>query len=255
MTRSLPPELIDLIIDHLCDQRATLKACCLVSRSWVPWARRHLFSHVEFDSDGWSSDIEPWMEAFPDPLNSPAHHTRSLTISGLAAVTAATMHGHSWVRSFRYIVELVVDTRWWDDDKVSLVQLHGLSPTLKSLRVVRSSLPLPEVFNLTCSFPLLEDLSLISSRLRYQHVRDPVDSPSTSQKLTGSLLLKGDIRLTTRWLLNFPRGLHFSKISIHCPGPWLESAVNLVSRCSDTLESLCVVMSASLHCVLSSTCR
>ena len=47
-----PPEIFDLIIDHLQDEPITLKACCLVSKSWVPRSRMHIFAHVEFDPVG-----------------------------------------------------------------------------------------------------------------------------------------------------------------------------------------------------------
>jgi hypothetical protein len=42
----LPPELIDEIIKLLRQDRAALRACALVCRSWVPASRRYLFKHV-----------------------------------------------------------------------------------------------------------------------------------------------------------------------------------------------------------------
>ena len=48
MSCTLPPEILDLIIDHLHDEPATLKTCCVVSKSWVPRTRKHLFALVEF---------------------------------------------------------------------------------------------------------------------------------------------------------------------------------------------------------------
>ena len=180
------------------------------------------------------------METFPDPFSSPAHHTRSLVISGLTAVTAVTTHGLAWARSFHSITTLTVDTHWWDDGEVSLSRLHGLSPTLTSLFVHRSSLPLSEAFNLTCSFPLLEDLSLCSFFPKRRHLTDEKNVPPTSPKLTGSLLLKGDTISMTRRLLNLPGGLRFSKITMGCSDAYLELVVDLVWRCSDTLESLCL---------------
>jgi len=48
MSRSLPPEILDLIVDHLHDEPTALKACCLVSKSWVPRTWNHLFALVEF---------------------------------------------------------------------------------------------------------------------------------------------------------------------------------------------------------------
>ena len=48
MSISLPPEIFDLIVEHLREERTTLKVCCVVAKSWVPRARRHLFTRVEF---------------------------------------------------------------------------------------------------------------------------------------------------------------------------------------------------------------
>jgi hypothetical protein len=48
----LPPELIDLVIDALHDDRATLKICALVCRSWVYASRHHLFSHLRVSPKG-----------------------------------------------------------------------------------------------------------------------------------------------------------------------------------------------------------
>lgn len=44
-----PQELIDIIIDYLHADAATLKNCALVSRLWTPSCRVHLFRHVELD--------------------------------------------------------------------------------------------------------------------------------------------------------------------------------------------------------------
>jgi hypothetical protein len=42
----LPPELIDAIINLLCDDGGTLRTCALVCRSWIPASRHHLFSQI-----------------------------------------------------------------------------------------------------------------------------------------------------------------------------------------------------------------
>ncbi|KAF5392635.1 hypothetical protein D9757_002164 [Collybiopsis confluens] len=42
----LPPEIFDLFIDQLSDSPYDLKACALVSKSWLRRARSHLFRHV-----------------------------------------------------------------------------------------------------------------------------------------------------------------------------------------------------------------
>ncbi|KAJ7156261.1 hypothetical protein C8R46DRAFT_1115533 [Mycena filopes] len=41
-----PPELVDRFIDNLHDDRHTLATCALVSKTWTPASRYHLFSRV-----------------------------------------------------------------------------------------------------------------------------------------------------------------------------------------------------------------
>ena len=226
---ALPAEILDLIIDHLHDEPDALKTCCVVSKSWVPRTRRHLFAHVEFCAQ--KSHMELWKKAFRDPSDSPAHHTRTLTIDGdpITASTDESVDG--WIRAFRNVVHLKLSSM----SRATLVQFHGISPAVRSLRL---SPPILEAFDLICSFPLLEDLSLIAL-----HPEDDVDGwnpPLTSPKLTGTLglRLRGMVHPVARRLLDFPGGLRFSKIATVFFHNDAESVTDLVSRCADTLESL-----------------
>lgn len=233
-TMSLPPEILDLIVDHLHNEPIALKACCVVSKSWVPRSRRFIFARVEFDSV--RSSIGLWTKAFPDPPNSPAHFTRSLRIHSLGVVSANVC---TWIRSFFHIEELVVNTFGWGGPYgISPVQLHGLSPTLKSLHLSRVSTPMSEILDLVCSFPLLEDLSLHSETPESHTER--WTTPPISPKLTGSLLLNGENRSIIRGLLGLPDGLRFSSIRVGCYVDDADSKMitELISKCSDTLESL-----------------
>lgn len=178
------------------------------------------------------------MQAFPNPSNSPAHHTRTLSISGVKELTVATTHAWGWVCSFRRITDLLVMTVWWDDRRVSLAQLHGLSPTLKSLCLDRSFLPLSEIFNLIHSFPLLKDLAVRTYGPSINDTWDTKGTLATSPKFTGTLQLMSAIPSVVCRLLDLPGGLHFTKIVVGCPVGDAESAMGLVSRCSGTLESL-----------------
>ena len=238
MSLSLPPEILDLIIDHLHDEPTTLRACCLVSKSWIPRARIHFFNRVEFHSTG--PTIESWTEAFPDPSNSPAHYTRSLHLNNFNTVTVAISDARPWVHSFNNIIDLQVVTVGLSDHRISFTQFHGLSPTLKSLHLFYSFALLSEVLDFICSFPLLEDLSLCSVRFRAIDNADKWNDPSTSPKFTGSLLLSGSNHIITRKLLDLPGGLRFSKIRVRYPIEECNLIQELVSACSDTLESLCV---------------
>ena len=87
--------------------------------------------------------------AFPDPSSSPGHHTRYLLISDPVAVTSPR------IRSFCHLQELTVSAIYWKDTSgASFVELHGLSPTLKSLRMITSTTPPSKILDLICSFPL-----------------------------------------------------------------------------------------------------
>ena len=230
MLCSLPPDIFDLITDHLCNDGTALHACCLASKSWIPLARRHLFAGVSFSAAGPS--LRLWMEAFPDPSNSPAHHVRRLFISQDVPPNSP------WIRSFDHVEYLDVNTLYWEGDiEASLFQFHGLSPTLKSLSLSHLYIPLWETFHFVCSFPLLEDLAL---RCDGPERDEWFTLPSTSPKFIGTLRLIDEIRSSVHGLLNLPGGLHFTKIAVSCPVIGVQSAMDLVSRCSDTLEFLCI---------------
>ena len=237
MLSSLPPEILDLIVDHLRDNPSTLKTCCLVSKSWIPRTRRHLFTHVEFKSVECSPHL--WMKTFPDPSNSPACYTRNLEFTGPDTITAATTCAFAWICHFSNIVELRMrDVSLGNSIPIPLVQLHGLSPTLKFLHLYHLSIPLSELLALICSFPLLEDIWLHSVITTGD--ADGSDIPLTSPRLTGTVSVINDIRSVVRGLLRLPHGPNFSGIAAVCRGESAEFVNDLVLRCSDTVESLVV---------------
>jgi len=233
MSRSLPPEIFDLIVDQLHYKPAALKACCLVSRSWIPRTRRHLFAHVEFDPV--RHHFASWIRSFPDPSNSPAHHTHSLTIHRFPNGTTADTNVANYFRTFHNVVHLHFKFLYWTNHESPLVPFHGFSHRVRSLRLTHTSF---EVFDLICSFPLLEDLEFVEFRPGSGTAE--WSAPSTSPKLTGSLDLRsmGGIYLAIRRLLDFPDGLHFAGITASCFDGDFESLADLASRCSGTLEYL-----------------
>ena len=238
MSSPLPPEILDLIVDFLHDDRDALKACCLASKSWVHRTRQHLFARVEFSLE---SHVKLWEETFPDPFNSPARYTRSLTIRRSRVVISVGRGVGCWIRTFSGIVRLHVDIRGNGGEEDPFATLRGLSPTLKSLRLAYgSSVPSSKIFSLVCSFPLLEDLALLSPGNNSNI--DGRNIPSTSPKLTGHLDLTmiGGIRPAVDRLLELPGGLRFSKISVSCLIEDVKPMIDLVSECSDTLESLSI---------------
>lgn len=235
---SLPPETLDIIIDNLHDEPTTLKACCLVSKSWVPRTRSHLFARVVFDGSP-GSRILRWKKTFPDPSNSPAHHTRTLFVCNLRTPTTADTDVTGWIHTFCNVIRL----EFMFVDRAALGPFYGLSSTIRSLHLSDST---AGVSDFICSFPLLEDLLLMD--LSPESGAYEWDAPSTSPKLTGFLDLRtpGVTCPVTRQLLNLPGGLRFSKIHVKFDDDTEAEAVKkLVLACSDTLESLTTLCRAS----------
>ena len=179
------------------------------------------------------------MKLFPDPSTSPVHYTRILILCDFPIPEVDVTSVLAFIHSFRYITELEIDASLWEDDgRISLASLHGLSPSLRSLSLRYEILPLSEILNLICSFPLLEDLTLNHDCIEGN--MDGWDTPSTSPKLTGSLVLNNQHLPITRALLCLPNGLHFSEITLVRPVEYANSTMELVSKCSDNLESLSI---------------
>jgi len=237
----LPPELLDLIVDLLQDSENALRNCCLVSKSWIPRTRKHLFADISFRVVG---DLKSWKETFPDPSTSPSRYTKALYVDCAHAVTAADAETGGWIAGFSRIVRLEVGDPV--SSAVSLVPFHGLSPIIKSLRVEFIAFPSSQMFDLVLSFPLLEDLTVAT---HYKSQADIFDGRSTSTVIqpqnpptfTGSLglFLRGGMGPIVHRLLSLPGGIHFWKLDLE----WsyegdTSSLVALVEGCTHTLESL-----------------
>jgi len=156
---SLPCELLDHIVDLLHDSQISLRNCCLVSKSWIPRTRTHLFAEVHFNT---ASSMQSWKETFPDPSTSPARYAKALFICSPQIVTATCAEAGCWIGGFPRVVRFVIDgqeqfVNGWAN---TFALLHGISPVLRSLRVNHVGFPAPQLLSLILSFPLLEDLSI-----------------------------------------------------------------------------------------------
>ena len=242
----LPEELLDHIVDLLHDTEDALRNCCLVSKSWIPRTRKHLFAHIKIR---YEDNLKSWKETFPDPSTSPAHYAETLSIRCLHAVTAADAEPGGWITGFSRVVHFDVTGQglFFVQSKVPPTPFHGFSPVVKSLRFDFDFLPSSRIFNLALSFPLLEDLTVIALYDGAFGNKDNVDGlsaavqPSNPPIFTGSLelIIKRGMELIVRRLLSLPGGIHFRKLAL---GWFREEDISLtaalVEGCSSTLESL-----------------
>jgi hypothetical protein len=245
----LPAEMLDRVVDHLHDTKDALRNCCLVSKSWTPRTRTHLFADIRFAT---AESLQSWEETFPDPSTSPAHYTKTLSVTCPEAVTAAETSG--WIRGFSRVVHLEIGSNGSFSEAsaraLSFAPFHGFSPVIKSFRVVIPAPSFPRVFNLICSFPLLEDLDVVDLDplfgipINSNNGSDGLPATTKPQNLpvfTGAfkLLLWTGMEPFTRRLLSLPSGIHFRKLTL----TWsreedLSLMVALVEGCSHTIESL-----------------
>ena len=148
---------------------------------------------------------------FPDPPNSPGYHTHTLTVCKFELVQA----GH-WVQAFSRVARLNLDVSPTLNPNLGifLAPFHNFSSALKSLRVEFRIYQYSQVFDLVCSFPLLEDLALV--HLTHGSDGGPqTDVPSVSPAFTGSLelALAGGMETIARRSLDLPEGLRFRQFA------------------------------------------
>lgn len=233
MPAQVPNETADLIIDLLHDDRKALRKCCLISESWIPRARKHLFNKVKLVP---STRFKDWKNAFPDPQKSPAHHTSSLFIP-----CTRDAEDDAWIKSFTAVTRLeVLSCNHLEEPQ--LEALHELLPAVKSLRLALNTAPLSKVFNLICSFPFLEDLDIVVGRFIDDMNKDGgIPQPPTPPLCTATrLVLQCELEGITSQFLGLPDKPHFEEIvwKPHSPGKQLELpwVMALIEKCPETLE-------------------
>ena len=239
----IPPEILDHVVDLLHDNPKTLKKCCLVSKSWIPRTRTHLFAKVGLPTN---KELKSWKKTFQDPLTTPAYYTKTLFIGCAHLVTLADCEAGGWLRGFSRVVWLWVGTQGFDHRvRAVFAPFHGLSPVVKTLRMAFPSSFYPsQIFDLALSFPILEDLAVSN----FSGLSDKWNNPNSllpvikhPSPFTGSLdiFLMGGIGPIADRLLSLPGGIHFRKFALR----WYRerdplSTTELVERCFRTIESL-----------------
>ena len=242
----LPAELLDHIVDLLHDAIPTLRNCCLVSKSWIPHTRKHLFAKIRFHTE---KDLQLWKEAFPNPSTSPANYASTLYVGCPHVVTAVDAEPGSWITSFSHVLVMIGIGNKPPSHKrtVDFVPFHEFSLFTKSLHLRFAYISSSQIFDLIHSFPLLEDLTVVAHTSVATHKGDGSDGlsavvqPPSIPILTGSLELfvhEGMKPIASR-LLSLLGGIHFQKLTLRwCHEKYISLITALVKKCSHTLKSL-----------------
>ena len=237
----IPQELIDEILDYLATDSdfKSLQSCALVSKSWVPSCRRHLFHTVLFTPRG----MARWLEAFPVPEESPAHLVRELRFA-LGGRYSASQDLFEYVQRFTNVEGVA----WlgYGGFQSSWIISFGRSPqSLTSLTIETDTVTLVQIRDILAQLPNLDNLSLVG-------FLDAVERralPGIGTVLRGRF--RGRLRLVNGYaeegvmnmLLEVPTGLHFTELHVRGVHESFPSTVRLAEACGKTLVKLSYTVS------------
>jgi hypothetical protein len=155
---TVPPEIVDAIIDHCHTDRPTLASCSLVSRTWLTTSRFHLFEHPTLTSTN--------CDDFLALLDTPRCTVKS-------QVRAVTMFGTGWRHLAQAIARVVAL------ETLTALHLLGLAleflqpfpilpnPALKTLRMAGNRLgSFRQLSNFVALFSSIEVLELHDTEWR-----------------------------------------------------------------------------------------
>ena len=234
----LPRDIIDEILDHLStcrksDFRLSLLSCSLISRSWVTPCRQHLFRTVFLTR----KHVAKWIEAFPIPERTPAHHVRELRFWSPRQRFDVPKKFFDHIRWFTNVT--LVSWKGEADLKLfrRMLSLGSLSSSVTSLTIETSTVSVLQIRDVIAQLPNLENLKLSGTVAK---VRLRGMGSALRGKFNGRLILSGEhIDLgIVNMLLEVPTGLHFTELYIHGTKQSLYSALMLSEACGKNLTKL-----------------
>jgi hypothetical protein len=151
----LPAELLDHVVDLLHDTEDALRSCCLVSKSWIPRTRRHLFADIEFYTAETCNHGKTRFQILPPLLRVTPH------ICSLDSPWVLRPQMQKRVVGFPPFLALCPFRSGIAAETAneSLAPFHGFSPALKSLRLTYDAFQ-PHTFSTSSVHSLFSRTSL-----------------------------------------------------------------------------------------------
>ena len=225
-----PQEIVDEILGYLFADSDTLQSCALVSKSWVPSCRRYLFYTIVLTP----RNMVRWLEIFPVPEKSPAHHTRHLRFP-IGRDDDGPKEFFEYTPWFTNVegVDFFEHKR---RPPSRIPSFWRLPPSATSLTLNANTVTLPQVQSIMVQLPNLENLSL--SWYHTAKGEEALPRIGLRGRFGGELQLHGEHGGVMDMLSEVPTGLHFTKVEVHSTSECLLSTVRLVEACSKTLVKL-----------------
>ena len=238
----IPNEVLDEILKHLIADSGScnnsLRSCSLVSKSWVPSCRRHLFHTIIFTP----RDVTRWLKTFPVPKESPAHYVKDLRFS---------LGGHYGAPE-----KFSKHTPWFTNVEKMALTMNTTSPasrtsfparlpqsvTSLTIKAGGSGVGLVQMRDIMARLPNLNDLILsgpfvVRSKSKK---RLPGLGATLRGRFGGELQIRNGYtdEHIVNMLLEIPAGLHFTKLHVHADRACLLQTVRLAEACCKTLVNL-----------------
>jgi len=238
----IPHDIINEILDNLATDSdfRSIRACALVSKSWVEPCQFHLFHTVLFVP--WN--VYKWLELFRVRERSPAHHVRDLHVRiGVGEALPDRIYEHlSWFTNVDRIEfsgggGYPLGSRW--DLLAREPSLWKLSTSVTSLTINTNVVTLVHVRDIMAQMPNLDDLGLLGPFAETDRRKLPGIGTVLKGRFGGRLMLRDADEDVVNMLLEIPSGLHFVELEIYCTHsrlpPW---AVRFTEACGKTLVKL-----------------
>ena len=242
----VPQEIIDEILHHLTtDSRfRTLRSCALVSKSWVPSCRRRLFHTILFTS----KDMVRWVETFPVPEESPAHHVRDLRLSigGRNSVPEKFLEYTPWFTN----VEGVSFFQQNRSQPLWIPSFWRFPQSVTSLTINADRVFLSQIQNIMAQLPNLDDVVLSGTLAAVDERTLPGIGTASKGRFCGRLRLIGGNPggSVAKMLSEIPTGFNFTEVRISGRHSCLPSTERLVEACGRTLVRLSYMIDSYCKC-------
>lgn len=239
----LPQEVYDLIIDHLHNDRLSLRYCALVSRRWVYRSHAHFFYFLILGN----KLFRRWLDAFSPSDNHIHSAVKVLILHPSLDSFEDFMRFAEYAPAFRNLEHLLINGRGlpYESQRSTCIRPFGhLGNNLKTLQLEYLDVN-PRII---ARFPRLEFLIMESPRLPSVGAEEGDDIPAESD-IRGAF--KGSIEFDIHpWepgsgpfvaaLTDCPLGYDTIKVDLGTVNGEGTARVlsHLVSRCSNTLEVL-----------------
>jgi len=224
----LPQEIVDYIVDHISEDRATLFACTHLSRTWCIAARTHLHRTLTVSNSA-------GFDAADDLQRMGTIHLVRRIIVARQIHQADFLSHETMIRlhAFTHLQEL--DIRYLDVGK-PLRWLHGRRDTIKStIRTLTLRYPKGSIKQLVCFISLFSGLeNLTVDSINKEIAPGPFALvPESSPPLTGRLTLTGIFdQEFMSGLVSLQDGLKFRTVDLQFCGETQE----VIDGCAGTME-------------------